>query len=121
MLRGLTDEELRSLEGMERGNVEARIAVLRNIQRLLDSAVAQMVQYSAVMANIGSVLCKRDFHNRTCWASLDAGVRLGQDFRGTLTPLVSRLAPPPTPLRHRIPPSPLHNSHLLPPPPPLPL
>lgn len=68
MLRALTDEELRSLEGMERGNVEARITVLRNIQRLLDSAVAQMVQYSAVMANIGSVLCERDFrNNHTSW------------------------------------------------------
>ena len=52
-LRALSEEELRSLEGMERGNVEARIAVLRNIQRLLDSAVAQMVQYSAVMASMG--------------------------------------------------------------------
>lgn len=52
-LAGLTDEELRSLEGMERGNVEARIAVLRNIQRLLDTAVAQMTQYSVVMANLG--------------------------------------------------------------------
>ena len=54
-LRTLTEEQLRSLEGMERGNVEARIAVLRNIQRLLDSAVAQMAQYSVVIANMGSV------------------------------------------------------------------
>lgn len=61
MLRSLTDEELRSLEGMERGNVEARIAVLRNIQQLLDSAVAQMAQYSAVMGNIGSVLVRVRF------------------------------------------------------------
>ena len=52
-LNGLTDEQLRSLEGMQRGNVEARIAVLRNIQRLLDSAVIQMTQYSTVMANMG--------------------------------------------------------------------
>ena len=56
VLRALTDEELQSLEGMERGNVEARIALLRNIQRLLDSAVAQMTQYSVVMANMGSVM-----------------------------------------------------------------
>lgn len=52
-LEGLTDEQLRSLEGMERANVEARIAVLRNIQRLLDAAVRQMVQYSTVMTNLG--------------------------------------------------------------------
>jgi E3 ubiquitin-protein ligase synoviolin len=52
-LDGLTDDQLRSLEGLERANVEARIAVLRNIQRLLDSAVAQMVQYSTVMTNMG--------------------------------------------------------------------
>ena len=52
-LEGLSDEQLRSLEGMERGNVEARIAVLRNIQRLLDSAVTQMTQYSTVMGSLG--------------------------------------------------------------------
>ena len=52
-LAGLTDDQLRSLEGLERANVEARIAVLRNIQRLLDSAVTQMVQYSTVMTNMG--------------------------------------------------------------------
>lgn len=53
LTEGLTDEQLRSLEGMERANVEARIAVLRNIQRLLDAAVRQMVQYSTVMTNLG--------------------------------------------------------------------
>ena len=52
-LGGLTEDQLRSLEGMERANVEARITVLRNIQRLLDAAVAQMVQYSTVMASMG--------------------------------------------------------------------
>ena len=35
---------------MERANVEARIAVLRDVQKLLDSAVLRLNQYSAVMA-----------------------------------------------------------------------
>ncbi len=53
VLTGLTEEQLHSLEGMERANVEARIELLRNIQRLLDSAVTQLNQYSAVMATLG--------------------------------------------------------------------
>ncbi len=52
-MRGLSDEELRGLEGMERANVEARIALLRNVQRLLDAAVTQLNQYSVAMAALG--------------------------------------------------------------------
>ena len=48
----LTDEELMNLEGEERKNVEARIAVLRNIQLLLDSAVAQVNQYYVVTGRL---------------------------------------------------------------------
>lgn len=51
--RALSDEELKSLEGMERANVEARIAVLRDIQKLLDAAVTRLNQYSTVMAAMG--------------------------------------------------------------------
>lgn len=54
-LRSLSDEELQALEGMERANVEARIALLRNVQKLLDTAVTQLNQYSTVMAAMGSV------------------------------------------------------------------
>ena len=46
---GLTDVELRAMEGSERLNVEARIKVLRNIQVLLDAAVMEMNQYSTVV------------------------------------------------------------------------
>jgi len=52
-LRSLSDDELRALEGMERANVEARIALLRNVQKLLDTAVTQLNQYSTVMAAMG--------------------------------------------------------------------
>lgn len=38
------------MEGTERQNVEARIKCLRNIQVLLDAAVMEMQQYSAVVA-----------------------------------------------------------------------
>ncbi len=59
-LRALSDEELKTLEGMERANVEARIALLRDIQKLLDTAVAQLNQYSTVMAAMGYVLSTMD-------------------------------------------------------------
>jgi len=49
---GLSDDELRRLEGNAREHVEARLQFLRNVQILLDSAVVQMQQYSTVVANI---------------------------------------------------------------------
>ena len=52
---GLTDAELRAMEGTERLNVEARIKVLRNIQVLLDAAVMEMNQYSAVVNRLNLV------------------------------------------------------------------
>ena len=52
IFNGLTDEQLHGLEGMERSNVEARITLLRNIQKLLDTAVLQMNQYSMLMASL---------------------------------------------------------------------
>lgn len=55
-LRSLSDEELKSLEGMERANVEARIALLRDIQKLLDAAVARLNQYSVVMATLRYII-----------------------------------------------------------------
>ncbi|CAI8037465.1 E3 ubiquitin-protein ligase synoviolin [Geodia barretti] len=97
-LAGLTDDQLRSLEGLERANVEARIAVLRNIQRLLDSAVTQMVQYSTVMTNMGNAVL-------VCH-SVSSELQQDQDFLGTpiLLPLLF-LTPDLLPL-------PLHSSHL---------
>merc|ERR1712152_100611 len=47
---GFTPAELEAMEGRERENVEARIRCLRNIQVLLDAAVMEMQQYSAVVA-----------------------------------------------------------------------
>merc|ERR1719309_100988 len=47
---GMSDTELEEMEGRERSNVEARIRCLRNIQVLLDAAVMEMQQYSAVVA-----------------------------------------------------------------------
>ena len=48
--QGLSDEELRAMEGLERENVEARIRCLRNISTLLDAAVLQMQQYHSIVA-----------------------------------------------------------------------
>lgn len=47
---GMSDTELEEMEGRERSSVEARIRCLRNIQVLLDAAVMEMQQYSAVVA-----------------------------------------------------------------------
>ncbi|KRY52538.1 E3 ubiquitin-protein ligase synoviolin [Trichinella britovi] len=47
---GLTDEEVREMEGNERKSVEARIRCLRNIQTLLDGAVVLMQQYTSLMS-----------------------------------------------------------------------
>lgn len=47
---GMSDTELQEMEGRERSSVEARIRCLRNIQVLLDAAVMEMQQYSAVVA-----------------------------------------------------------------------
>lgn len=49
---GLTETELRAMEGQERDNVEARIRCLRNIQVLLDAAVMEMQQYSNVVTRL---------------------------------------------------------------------
>ncbi|XP_054758151.2 E3 ubiquitin-protein ligase synoviolin A-like [Lytechinus pictus] len=50
---GLSDEELRAMEGMERQHVQARIECLQNIQALLDAAVIQMQQYSTIVSGLG--------------------------------------------------------------------
>ena len=50
---GLSDDELRRMEGETRDSVEARVHCLRNIQTLLDAAVIQMQQYSTLVQTIG--------------------------------------------------------------------
>ncbi|KAH7971626.1 hypothetical protein HPB52_000655 [Rhipicephalus sanguineus] len=53
-LEALSAEELSAMEGQEREQIAARIRVLRNIQTLLDAAVLQLQQYSAVVASAGA-------------------------------------------------------------------
>ena len=50
---GMTDGELRSMEGHERHNLEARVQCLRNIHTLLDAAMVQIQQYTVVVQNLG--------------------------------------------------------------------
>ena len=52
--QGLSEAELLEMEGVEREHVEARIRCLRNVQVLLDAAVLEMQQYSAVVARLDS-------------------------------------------------------------------
>ncbi|KHJ91530.1 zinc finger, C3HC4 type [Oesophagostomum dentatum] len=47
-LEQLTEEELRALEGQSRAALERRIKILGDISTLLDAAVAQMQQYTAI-------------------------------------------------------------------------
>ncbi|GCB86066.1 hypothetical protein scyTo_0026768, partial [Scyliorhinus torazame] len=49
---GLTDEELRAMEGQERQNLEARLQCLQNIHTLLDAAMVQIHQYLSVIATL---------------------------------------------------------------------
>ncbi|XP_063800914.1 E3 ubiquitin-protein ligase synoviolin [Pseudophryne corroboree] len=50
---GLTDDELRAMEGHERQNLEARLQCLQNIHTLLDAAMLQINQYLTVLASVG--------------------------------------------------------------------
>ncbi|KAM6100894.1 E3 ubiquitin-protein ligase synoviolin [Pterocles gutturalis] len=51
---GLTEEELRAMEGHDRQNLEARLQCLQNIHTLLDAAMVQINQYLTVLATIGA-------------------------------------------------------------------
>jgi len=64
---GLTEEELKAMEGNERANVEARIKCLKNIQVLLDAAVMEMQQYSSVVSQLDTVTSRSraNFTNAT--------------------------------------------------------
>ena len=50
---GMTEEELKAMEGQERQNLEARLQCLRNIHTLLDAAMVQIQQYTTVVQNLG--------------------------------------------------------------------
>ena len=50
-MAGLSVEELRTMEGIERENIEARIQWLRDIQSLLDGAMLLINQYNTVTTN----------------------------------------------------------------------
>ena len=51
-LQSLSDEELKVIEKNERRNIEVQINRLKNIQVLLDTAVMEMGQYSAVVSQL---------------------------------------------------------------------
>nr|XP_009670179.1 PREDICTED: LOW QUALITY PROTEIN: E3 ubiquitin-protein ligase synoviolin [Struthio camelus australis] len=51
---GLTEEELRAMEGHDRQNLEARLQCLQNTPTLLDAAMLQINQYLTVLATIGN-------------------------------------------------------------------
>uniref|UniRef100_A0A914VU35 E3 ubiquitin-protein ligase hrd-1 n=1 Tax=Plectus sambesii TaxID=2011161 RepID=A0A914VU35_9BILA len=51
---GLTDEEVRTMEGTERRAIEARVNCLRNIGVLLDAAAIQLQQYTSILATISA-------------------------------------------------------------------
>ncbi|XP_064258311.1 E3 ubiquitin-protein ligase synoviolin isoform X2 [Passer domesticus] len=51
---GLTEDELRAMEGHERQHLEARLQCLHNIHTLLDAAMLQINQYLGVLASLGT-------------------------------------------------------------------
>merc|ERR1711997_1101345 len=66
---GLSAAELAAMEGQERTAVEARIRCLRNIQVLLDAAVMEMQQYSAVVSQLDTNRARTNFTNITTTSS----------------------------------------------------
>nr|XP_039263865.1 E3 ubiquitin-protein ligase synoviolin B-like [Styela clava] len=50
---GMSDDQLRAMEGMERRAVENRLECLRNINSLLDAAMLQITQYVTVVRGQG--------------------------------------------------------------------
>ena len=48
-LSSLSVDELRAVEGQERQNVEARVAMLRTVHSLLDAAISQLNQYTQMV------------------------------------------------------------------------
>ena len=77
-LSGLSEEELRTMEGVERSNVEARVNWLRDIHTLLDGAMMLIAQYNQVAASIGSVAHDNSLHGRDL-PSLCVWVEVGND------------------------------------------
>lgn len=51
--RGMSEEQLRAMEGMERRNIEQRLECLSNINALLDAAMVQIAQYVTVARGQG--------------------------------------------------------------------
>lgn len=85
-LSGLSDEELRAMEGIERENVEARIQWLRDIQSLLDGAMLLIHQYNTVATNssISGISVPRETQRTTASGSEEStNVPLSSPPRGT--------------------------------------
>lgn len=51
----LTIDELRAMEGNERGHVEERLKLLKNINTMINASIALMNQYQMVIANLPPV------------------------------------------------------------------
>lgn len=49
LLQGLTDQELRKLEGSERQNIEARIKCLTDVKTLINAATFRLQQYNNIL------------------------------------------------------------------------
>ena len=52
---GMSEENIRAMEGNELANVQARIQCLRNIRTLLDASMTQMQQYMNIVLTQRSV------------------------------------------------------------------
>ena len=50
---GMSEDEIRAMEGNERRHLEARVECLRSIHSLLDAAMVQVQQYTAVVNSLG--------------------------------------------------------------------
>lgn len=73
---GMSEEQLRLMEGSERQAIEVRLECLRNIQSLLDAAMMQITQYVTVVRSQGmpgyvlSICWYHQFHYCYCYILL---------------------------------------------------
>lgn len=83
-MSGLSEEELRAMEGIERENIEARIQWLRDIQALLDGAMLLIHQYNTVAANssISGISVPRETQSSASHSEKSTKVPLSSPPRG---------------------------------------
>ncbi len=73
LLQGLSDQELRLLEGSERRNIEARLKCLMEVKTLIDSATSRLQQYHTALNNTPNSVAVATQTETTTESSVSSG------------------------------------------------